>query len=130
MNELDTTQPHETTASYNSARTKPLFRLSQMVWYAFGLLEALLAIRFILKLLGANPEAGFTNLIYSLTYPFAEPFLGVFSQSAVSDVVFEWTTLLAMAVYALVAWALIKLFVMSKSVSTPEAAVKLDQQDK
>lgn len=129
MNEQETTQP-ESAASYNSTRTKPLFRLSQIVWYAFGLLEALLALRFLLKLLGANAEAGFTNLIYSLTYPFATPFLGVFNQSAVSGVIFEWTTLLAMAVYALIAWALIKLFVMSRSVSIPEAAVKLEHQDK
>lgn len=116
-------------ASTNSPRTKPLFRMSQVVWYLFGLLEVILALRFILKLLGANQEAGFSNLIYTLSYPFAAPFLGVFNQSAISGSVFEWTTLLAMAIYALVAWALIKLFVMSKAVSTPEAAVKLDQQD-
>jgi hypothetical protein len=35
-----------------------------------------------------------------------------------------------MFVYFVVAWGIIKLLVMSMSVSTPEAAVKLDQQDK
>ena len=130
MDKIYTTTHVAEGSSLVSPRTKPLFRLSQIVWYAFGILEALLALRFVLKLLGANPEAGFTNLIYSLTYPFAAPFLGVFKQSALSGSVFEWTTLLAMLIYALVAWALVKLFVMSKSVSTPEAAVKLEHQDK
>lgn len=116
--------------SFNSPSTKPLYRGTQVVWYILTVLEALLAIRFALKLLGANPNAGFSNLIYSLTYPFAAPFLGVFSSSRpVAGSVFEWTTLLAMLVYWLLAIAIIRLFLMSRSVSTPEAAVKLDQQD-
>lgn len=116
--------------SFNSPRTKPLYRGTQVVWYILSVLEVLLAIRFALKLLGANPAAGFSNLIYSITYPFAAPFLGVFkSAKIVQGSVFEWTTLLAMLVYWLLAIAIIKLFLMSRSVSTPEAAVKLDQQD-
>jgi len=39
--------------------------------------------------------------------------------------VFERTTLLAMVFYWLIAYGIVKLFVMSRSVSTPEAAVKL-----
>lgn len=115
--------------SYSSPRTKPLYRGTQVVWYIFGLLEALLAFRFVLKLLGANPAAGFTSFIYGVTYPFVAPFIAVFRPTRVQGSVFEWTTLLAMFVYWLIALAIIKLFVMSKSVSTSEAAVKLDQQE-
>jgi hypothetical protein len=53
----------------------------------------------------------------------------VFRITRVEGSVFEWTTLLAMLVYWLIALALIKLLVMGKPVSTPEAAVKLDRQD-
>ncbi len=113
-----------------SPRTKPLYRGTQVVWYILGLLEALMAFRFVLKLLGANSGAGFTSFIYGVTYPFVAPFLNVFQITRVEGSVFEWTTLLAMLVYWLIATGLIKIFVMSKSVSTPEAAVKLDQQDK
>ncbi len=116
--------------SYNSPRTKPLYRGTQIVWYVVGILEALMAFRFVLKLLAANPGAGFTSFIYGITYPFVVPFLSVFKISRVEGSVFEWTTLLAMFVYWLIAIAIIKLFVMGKSVSTAEAAVKLDQQDK
>jgi hypothetical protein len=115
--------------SYNSPRTRPLYRGTQIVWYILGVLEAVLAIRFVLKLLGANASAGFTSLIYGLTYPFAEPFLGVFRITRIVGATIEWTTLLAMAVYWLLAIAIIKLFLMGRSVSTPEAAVKLERQD-
>ena len=113
-----------------SARTKPLYRGTQIVWYILGILEVLLAFRFLLKLFGANPYAGFSSFIYSFSYPFAAPFLNVFRVNTVEGSIFEWTTLLAMVVYWIIAWGIIKLFVMGKPVSTPEAAVKLDNQDK
>lgn len=113
-----------------SPRTKPLYRGTQIVWYVLGVLEVVLAFRFLLKLLGANPEAGFTNFVYNISYPFAAPFLAVFNVQQVEGSVLEWTTLLAMLVYWIVAWGIVKLLVMGKDVSTPEAAVKLDSQDK
>jgi len=112
-----------------SPRTKPLYRGTQAIWYILSLLEIMLAFRFVLKLLGANPEAGFTHFIYSVTKVFAAPFLTVFRVSRVEGSIMEWTTLLAMLVYGIIAWGIIKLLVMGKSVSIPEAAVKLDQQD-
>lgn len=115
--------------AYNSPSTKPLYRGTQIVWYLLGLIEALLVFRFILKLLGANPYAGFTDFIYSVTYVFVAPFINVFRISQVAGNVFEWTTLLAMLVYWLLALGIIKLFLMGKTVSTPEAAVKLDHQE-
>lgn len=113
---------------YVAPSTKPLYRGTQIVWYVLGVLEVLLAFRFVLKLLGANPAAGFSNFIYSLSYPFTLPFSTVFGTTSVSGSVFEWTTLLAMAVYWLIAFGLIKILTMSKAVTTPEAAVKLDNQ--
>jgi hypothetical protein len=113
-----------------SRTTKPLYRGTQIVWYLVGLIEVLLAFRFILKLLAANPAAGFTSFIYAVSYIFAAPFLTVFRTTKVEGSIFEWTTLLAMAVYLLVAWGIVRLFFMSKSVSTPEAAAKLDKENK
>ena len=116
--------------SYNSPTTKPLYRGTQIIWYILGLLEILLAFRFVLKLLAANSSAGFSNLIYTLSYPFAAPFLNVFKVSKVESSIFEWTTLLAMSVYALIGWGIVKMFFMSKTVSTPEAAEKLNEENK
>src|SRR3989344_1969760 len=116
-------------SSYTSPTTKPIYRGTQIVWYILGLLEVLLAFRFVLKLLAANPGAGFSSFIYNLSYPFVAPFLNVFRRTQIVGSVFEWTTLLAMLVYWLVAWGIIKLFFMSKTVSTPEAAQKLDEKE-
>jgi len=116
--------------SYNSPTTKPLFRATQVVWYLFSLLEILLVFRLALRFAGANPAAGFTSFIYALTWPFAEPFIAVFHPTVIATgQVFEWTTLLAMIVYYLVAWGIASLLGMSKTVSTPEAAAKLDEKE-
>jgi hypothetical protein len=117
-------------SSFNSASTKPLYRGTQIVWYLLGIVEVLLAFRFVLKLLGANPAAGFTNFIYGVTYVFAAPFLSVFRITKVSGSIFEWTTILAGFVYWVLAIGIIKLFLMGKTVSTPEAAEKLSDQEK
>ena len=61
-----------------SSTTKPIFRGTQIVWYIFTLLEVLLAARFFLKLTGASSTAGFTDLVYGLTWLFTVPFLAVF----------------------------------------------------
>ena len=112
-----------------SPNARPLYRGVQLVWYLVGILEALLAFRFVLKLMGANPAAGFTNFVYSLSEPFVAPFINVFRIPRVEGSVLEWTTLLAMLVYFLIALAIVKLLAMSRPVSAPEAAVKLEQQD-
>lgn len=116
-------------SSYNSPTTKPLYKGIQIVWYLVGLIEALLIFRFILKLLGANPGAGFVSFIYSITQFFAAPFLSIFSKTQIQGITLEWTTLLAMGVYWFAAWAIVKLFLMSKTVSTPEAAEKLNDAE-
>ena len=112
-----------------SPSTKPLYRGTQIVWYLLGILEALLAFRFVLKLLAANSSAGFSSFIYNVSSPFAGPFLNVFRVTRVEGSIFEWTTLLAMLVYGLIAWGLVKLFLIGKTVSTPEAAVKLNREE-
>ncbi len=115
--------------SYSSPTTKPLYRGTQIVWYIVGIIELLLAFRVVLKMLGANPAAGFSSFIYNASYLFVAPFLNVFRVTSVSGSVFEWTTVLAMFVYFVVALGIVRLFLMGKTVSTPEAAAKLEVQE-
>lgn len=114
--------------TYNDANARPLYRGTQVVWYILGIIEVLLAFRFVLRLLSANPGAAFTNFIYTLSYPFVAPFMAVFNTSRVAGSAFEWTTLLAMLVYWVIAIGIVHLFTMSKPVSRREAAYKLDRQ--
>jgi hypothetical protein len=115
--------------SYNSPTTKPLYKGTQFVWYILWIVEALLGVRFLLKLLGANPAAEFTRIIYSLSEIFVSPFYAVFPRSSVAGSIFEWTTLLAMLVYWLIALAVVRLFLMGRSVSTAEAAERLKEEE-
>ncbi len=108
---------------------RPLYRGTQIVWYIFYLVETLLIFRFLLKLIGANSAAIFTRFIYDVSYPFAAPLLYVVRSTQMSGSVFEWTTLIAMLVYWVLAWGIVRLFVMGKPVSRTEAEVKLQQQD-
>jgi hypothetical protein len=76
-------------------------------------LETLLAFRLILKLAGANTYSAFVGLIYGLTGIFTMPFEGIFrrgfAQGAEVTSIFEPSTLVAIVVYAVLAWGIVKL---------------------
>ena len=94
---------------------KPILRVQSLVYTLVGLLEGLLAIRFIFALLGANANNGFANFIYNVTQPFVSPFQGLFNydfQAGISR--FEIETVVAMIVYALVGWLFISLMQIGK----------------
>lgn len=111
---------------------KGLFRAYQIIWYLLGFIEIVLAFRFFLKLTGANPQSGFVNFVYSLSNPFAGPFLNTFHASpavgAETTSYFEWSTLVAGFVYALVAWGIVKLFQFAKPASPDEVEQSVQNQ--
>jgi uncharacterized protein YggT (Ycf19 family) len=82
--------------------------VSRIIWLAAGIILLLLAFRFILSLLGANPANSFANFIYNTSHPFVAPFFGLFNYNNIQYGVsrFEVYTLVAMLVYAAVAWLL------------------------
>ena len=84
-------------------------RLVQALYLVFGVIEALVAIRLVLRALGANPAAGFAQLIYGLTAPFVAPFAGLFGNPQAGGSVLELHSIVALVVYALLAWLLAKL---------------------
>jgi len=84
--------------------------MTRVVWFVFGVIEVLIAIRFVLMLLGANAEAGFVKMVYGVSGIFMAPFIAIFStQKVAGGAVFEWSALVAIAIYALVAWGLASL---------------------
>jgi uncharacterized membrane protein len=85
------------------------YRLSALVYWIFGLIEALIAIRFVLKALGANPSAGFAQFMYGITAPLVGPFNGLFANPTSGASVLELSSLIALIVYGLVAWLIGKL---------------------
>ena len=85
------------------------FKATQVVWLVFGILEALIALRIVLKLIGANPTSPFAVVLYGFTGLFLFPFAGLVGTPAAGGMVLEVTSLIAMVVYALIAWALAKI---------------------
>lgn len=84
--------------------------ITRVVWFVFGVIEVLIAIRFVLMLMGANVEAGFVKMIYGVSGIFMAPFIAIFStQRVATGAVFEWSALVAIAIYALVAWGIVSL---------------------
>jgi hypothetical protein len=82
------------------------FKATQLVWLVFGILEAMIALRIGLKLIGANPESPIVSLIYGFTYLFLFPFEGMTATPAAGSMVLELSSFFAMAIYALIAWAI------------------------
>lgn len=75
--------------------------------YALGtFIVVMLVLRFLLTLFGANPANGFASFVYNVSRPFVQPFFGLFSYSPNLGIArFEFETLIALAVYALLTWA-------------------------
>jgi hypothetical protein len=84
-------------------------RIIQVMWMLFGFLEVLIGIRVGLKLIGANPGAFFTQVIYGLTAIFLWPFAGITPDPGVGVIQFEISSIIAMIIYALIAWGLTRL---------------------
>jgi hypothetical protein len=82
------------------------FQATQLIWLFLGLLEALFALRFMLKLLGANPANPFATLLYNFTGAFLVPFIGLTPTPAAAGMVMEVSTVIAMVVYAWLGWVL------------------------
>jgi hypothetical protein len=83
-------------------------RVIQAVWWIVGFVEVLIAIRFVLKLFGANP-APFVRFMYDLTWPFVAPFHGIFNTAQEGKSILEPESLVAMAIYALIGWGIVSL---------------------
>lgn len=114
------------TTPADQTRKKVIFRTYQIIWYILGVIETLLAFRFIFKLLGANPGSPFVQLVYSASNGLIAPFRGIFPTPVIEGSVFEWTTIVATAVYAVIAYGIVYLFQIVKPVKPQEVNEKVD----
>lgn len=93
-----------------------IFTARRVVYYILGTLEVLFAFRLIFKLLGANPGSGFVSFIYSISKVFLIPFTAIFRSASTEGIetkaILEPSTIIAMIVYALIAWGIVKLIII------------------
>ena len=100
--------PVSTTRTSVYRGTGGSYRAIQAVWWIVGFLNVLIAIRFVLKLFGANP-APFVRFMYDVTWPLVAPFHGIFNSDQVGRSVLEPESLVAIAIYSLIGWGIVSL---------------------
>jgi hypothetical protein len=113
----------ETTTTQNNAPQSPSAKndreasssltVERLVYFLFGILEVLLAFRLIFKMAGASLTSAFVGFIYGLSGLFILPFEGIFRRAVAPGIetkaVLEPSTLVAIIVYAVLAWGVVKL---------------------
>jgi hypothetical protein len=95
--------PVKTILGFNQ---EDLQRLTGMIQLGFGILNGLIGLRFLLKLMAANPANPFASLIYTITYPFLYIFIGLTTTPAFEGIEIEFFSLIAIAVYFLLGWVI------------------------
>jgi hypothetical protein len=80
------------------------FKATYIVWLLLVMLEGLLALRLGLKLIGANQANPFADLVFALSSIFLLPFAGLIGTPVAGGMALELSTLIAMAVYAMLFW--------------------------
>ncbi|MGI8562198.1 MAG: YggT family protein [Candidatus Dormibacter sp.] len=85
------------------------FRAVAVVWFLAGVIDVLIGLRFLLKLLAASTQSAFVDFIYGITAPLVGAFRGIFGDSSQGSYVFEPSSLVAIVVYALIAWGIVAL---------------------
>jgi uncharacterized membrane protein len=103
----------QVTRDVAAERRLRLALVTQIIWAILGLLEVLLGLRFVLKLIAANPDSGFAALIYGITKPFLAPFTALVGTPQSGGTILEVTTLIAMAVYALFFWGVVRVVLIA-----------------
>lgn len=112
--------------AYNVVITKTI----QLVWLLFGALEALIGLRVVLKFVAANPAAPFASLVYQASELFLWPFNGLVQNPSLNGMVLEISSIIAMLVYALVAWILASLIGLLISSRKSRAIKTYEEEDR
>jgi uncharacterized protein YggT (Ycf19 family) len=84
-------------------------RAMDLIYLVFGVIDGLLFIRIVLKLLGANTTAAFTQWVYNVTDFFLAPFRNLLPAIGNNQSVLEMSVIVAILVYALIGWVLARL---------------------
>lgn len=105
---MDNSEPTVTKQRDNRAPSSVVAR--NVVYYIGGAIVSILAIRFLLQLLGANEGNAFVDLVFALSSIFLWPFYGIFGNPSYGQVQFETSTLFAMLIYGLLTVGIANLF--------------------
>lgn len=86
-----------------------LRRVTGLIELGTLILNSLIALRFLLKLMAANPGNAFAELVYFVTAPFLAVFVGLTQTPSFEGIQIEFFDLIAIIVYFVLGWAIIRL---------------------
>lgn len=113
---ISSTQENRATHDDSASKKVPRYIFAQrIVYYIGGVILSLLAIRFLLALLGAAEGNPFVDFIYTLSSVFVSPFYGIFGEPTYGQSQFETSTLVAMAVFGLLTVGVAKIFTLNRA---------------
>ena len=101
--------PRDVYENENVRRANIRYWITRTTYFVLGVLEIILLLRFLFRLLGANQSSSFVVFLYNLSHVFVVPFYGIFNDPTFGNSVLEITTLIAMLIYALLAWGIVSL---------------------
>ena len=84
--------------------------IRMLVNIVFGVIEFLLAFRFIFFFFGANPSTPFVAWIYATSASLVAPFARIFPSLILGRFTVDFTTLVALIVYAFVGYLILEVF--------------------
>jgi uncharacterized protein YggT (Ycf19 family) len=88
----------------------PAVVLARIIYFVFSVIIAFIVLRFVFMLLGANEGNAIVDFIYTVSGAFVAPFYGIFNYTPRFGVsAFDVSSIVAIIVYALIAWALVSL---------------------
>ena len=111
----------------NLRRANLRYWITRVVYFVLGVMEVIMGLRFIFRLLGANQGSSFVMVLYDLSHVFVAPFNGIFNDQTIGRVsVFEVSTLIAMLIYALIAWGIVGLsrVVLAPSLTNEQRVIR------
>ena len=85
------------------------FRAAAVVGFIVGVVDILIAARFLGKLFGASSQSAFVSFIYQVSAPLVAPFQGIFGDGGSKANSFETSDLVAIVAYAVIGWGLVML---------------------
>ena len=86
---------------HETRRGRSAARVSQFFDYVFWLIYGIIALQFLLRLLGARPGNGFVQFVAAISYPLLAPFERIVPSRSVGEHPIDVSDLLALFVYML-----------------------------
>lgn len=90
-------------------RRQILRRVTQLFWLLVIVVEIVMGLRFVLKLVAANPTHPFARAVYTQSELFVAGFRGLTPEYTLGGSLLETHTIIAMVLYVLVIWVVVRL---------------------